>query len=221
MGVQSTVRQVSELRGWPSFPTELPDFDTTSVPERPQELFVGWLGDAGEAGLAPHAMTLSTVDEHGMPDARVVILKDVDAQGWYFAGSAGSPKGGQLAAFPGAALTFFWPHRGRQVRVRGAVRPLGAEASTADFRERPPASRVESLIGNQSRVLAAEQDLAEAAHRAEQRLEADPGLVPDSWTRYRLEPATVEFWQARHDRRHVRLRYLTEDGGWRRVRLWP
>ncbi|WP_199430659.1 pyridoxine/pyridoxamine 5'-phosphate oxidase [Qaidamihabitans albus] len=211
---------MNSLRGWPSFPGELPRFDPAAAPRQPHELFLEWLHDAGEQGLAPHAMTLSTVDESGFPDARVLILKAVDAAGWYFASSAHSPKGVELARVARAALTFFWPHRGRQVRVRGAVTPLGAEASAADFRERPPASKVEAFIGGQSAVLADERELEDAARRAEQRLAADPALVPDGWTRYRLAADSVEFWQAAHDRRHVRLRYSRTDR-WRTERLWP
>ncbi|PRX47774.1 pyridoxamine 5'-phosphate oxidase [Prauserella shujinwangii] len=212
---------MSALRGWPSFPAELPDFDPDHAPALPHELFAEWLHDAGAGGFAPHAMTLSTVDENGDPDARVLILKDVDSAGWYFATSALSPKARQLAGRPRAALTFFWPHRARQVRVRGAVGPLDAAASAADFRERPFASRVEAFVGGQSEVLASDNELAEDVDRAERALAADPGLVPGDWTRYRLTPEAVEFWQGRHDRRHVRLRYTARDGGWHRERLRP
>jgi pyridoxamine 5'-phosphate oxidase len=105
------------LRHWSSFPAELPSFDTNEVPSAPHELLLTWLEEAGEQVLAPHAVTLSTVDSEGAPDARVVILKDVDESGFFVASSAQSPKGRQLQANPQAALTFFWPALGRQVRV--------------------------------------------------------------------------------------------------------
>lgn len=211
------------LRGWPSFPEHLPDFDTAAAPEVPQELFLAWLTDAGEHGFAPHAATLSTVDSEGAPDARVLIIKDVDDAGWYVATSALSPKGRQLSGCPQVALTFFWPQRGRQVRIRGTAHAMPPEVSAADFLQRPPASRVEAMIGNQSEVLVDERDLWRAAEQAQRRVQDDPDFVPESWTRYLVAPRTVEFWQARHDRRHMRLRYTSKaaDEGWRRDRLWP
>lgn len=212
---------MSELRGWASFPTDLPDFDTTDIPGEPHELFLNWLYDAGEHGLAPHAVTLSTVDDQGAPDARVVILKDVDPDGFYLAFSANSPKGTQLARNPQAALTFFWPQRGRQVRLRGRVVPGTPEQSAADFWQRPPASRVETLIGHQSEILADPAELAHAAEQAEALLQSDPDLTPQGWVRYRFRAESIEFWQARQDRRHLRLRYRYEREGWHTERLWP
>jgi pyridoxamine 5'-phosphate oxidase len=212
---------MSSLRGWPSFPGELPDFDPDGVPARPHELFLAWLDEAGEHVLAPHAVTLSTVDSDGRPDARVVILKDADESGWYVASSADSPKGVQLAENPAAALTFFWPGRGRQVRVRGTAAPAAPEVSAADFRERSPASRAEAFVGHQSEVLADPADLTAAAEEAARRVAEDSGLVPASWTRYLVSPDEVEFWQARHDRKHVRLRYRRDGDAWSRDRLWP
>lgn len=212
---------MASLRGWPSFPEELPTFEPSAAPRSPQDLFLDWLTEAGEHVLAPHAVTLSTVDSDGAPDARVVILKDVDEAGWYVSSSAESPKGVQLAKDPRAALTFFWPGRGRQVRLRGPVTRASAEVSAADFRDRPPASRAEALIGHQSEVLEDVEDFSRAAEEAERRVRENPDLVADGWTRYLVEPETVEFWQARHDRRHVRLRYRRDGETWLRERLWP
>ena len=213
---------MSALRGWASFPEELPDFDPDTAPTRPHQLFLAWLNEAGEHVLAPHAVTLSTVDPEGTPDARVVILKDVDEAGFYVATSAASPKGEQLAKDPRAALTFFWPGRGRQVRVRGTAAPCAPEVSVRDFRDRPPASRAEAYIGHQSEVLHHPSDLFAAAAEAERLVAADPELAPRSWTRYVIAPSTVEFWQASHDRRHIRLRYRHEPTNtWTTERLWP
>lgn len=88
------------LRGWASFPAELPGFDPDLASDAPEDLFLTWLTEAGEHVLAPHAVTLSTVDEDGAPDARVVILKDVGPAGWAVATSAESPKGRQLTENP-------------------------------------------------------------------------------------------------------------------------
>lgn len=212
---------MSALRGWPSFPELLPEFATDQAPPTPHQLFLDWLNEAGEHVLAPHAATLSTVDSDGAPDARVVILKDVDAAGFFVATSADSPKGVQLGKEPRAALTFFWPARGRQVRVRGTASACDPEVSALDFRQRPPASRTEAFIGHQSEVLRDPADLAAAAEQAERAVTTDPNLVAPGWTRYLITPHTVEFWQARHDRRHVRLRYRRGTDTWLSELLWP
>ncbi|MEU9004038.1 pyridoxamine 5'-phosphate oxidase family protein, partial [Streptomyces sp. NPDC048551] len=117
----------------------LPDFDPEQAPADPVRLFLSWLVEAVADGVRdPHAMTLSTVDPAGDPDARVLILKGVDASGWQFSGHAFSPKGGQLAGHPRAALTFYWPQHGRQVRIRGSVMPGTSEENAADFLDRRP-----------------------------------------------------------------------------------
>lgn len=212
---------MSRLRGWPSFPDDLPTFDPADVPGRPHELFLDWLNEAGEHVLAPHAVTLSTVEPDGSPDARVLILKDVDEAGFSVATSADSPTGVQLGKDPRAALTFFWPGRGRQVRVRGTVTPCDPEVSVLDFRQRPPDSRVEAFIGHQSEVLDDPAELVAAAEEARHRVTENPDLVAPAWTRYLVTPSSVEFWQASHDRRHIRLRYRHAPDGWATERLWP
>ncbi|WP_342799921.1 pyridoxal 5'-phosphate synthase [Nocardia sp. No.11] len=209
------------LRGWASFPDDLPDFDPDSAPSTPQELFLDWLHEAGEHVLAPHAVTLSTVDAEGAPDARVVILKDVGRAGWAIATSSESPKGLQLSKTPQAALTFFWPGRGRQVRLRGPVTPAAPDVSAEDFLARPPASRVEAFIGRQSQVLDDPAQLSRAVRDAERWVAENPDVAPETWTRYLVAPVEVEFWQASHDRRHLRLRYRDTGEAWVRERLWP
>ena len=108
----------------------------------------------------------------------MLICKDVDGTGrWYFASSADSVKGRELAASPHAALSFYWPQQGRQVSIRGTVAPAGAEASAADFLARTPASRAEALAGRQSQPLADPAELDEALGRARDELASQPGDV--------------------------------------------
>uniref|UniRef100_A0AAU2JHD8 Pyridoxal 5'-phosphate synthase n=1 Tax=Streptomyces sp. NBC_00049 TaxID=2903617 RepID=A0AAU2JHD8_9ACTN len=209
------------LRGIEVFARPLPEFAPEQAPADPVRLFLSWLFEAVTDGLPdPHAMTLSTVDEAGDPDARVLLLKGVGASGWQFAGHAFSPKGAQLAVHPRAALSFYWPQHGRQVRIRGTVTPGSAERSAADFLARSASARAESLLARQSQYLTdpAERDHALAKSLA--LLEAEPSLVDSAWTLYTLAPAEVEFWQAAEDRMHTRLRYERTGDGWQRFRLW-
>lgn len=224
-------RSIRELlRGLEVFAGTLPDFDPAATPSEPVALFTAWLSEALAAGVPePHAMTLSTVDEAGAPQARVLILKNVDESGWQFAVHGASPKGRQLAARPSAALTFYWPLQGRQIRVRGAVTPESAEHSAADFLARSPGARAEALLGRQSRHLAdlEERDLAMAASL--ERVRKEPDLVADQWRLHTLVPTDVEFWQGDKGRSHTRLRYERvrsqsgpgERSRWRKHLLWP
>jgi pyridoxamine 5'-phosphate oxidase len=211
------------LRGLEVFPAELPDFDVKAVPGDPVTLFLRWLGDAvRDKIMAAHAMTLATASPAGQVTSRVLICKDVDEAGlWYFASDLDSGKGHDLAANPQAAASFFWPQHGRQIRIGGAAASAGAEASAADFRARPPASRAAALIGRQSQPLADLADLDAAFDRCAADVDAKPGLVAPNWTLYALRAETVEFWQADHQRRHIRLQYQRTGSAWRRRLLWP
>ena len=217
------------LRSQQVFPAGMPEFDPHAVPDDPVTLFLRWLEAAiRDAVPAPHAMTLATADDRGRPSSRVMICKDVDGEGrWYFASGAASGKGRDLAGNPHAALSFWWPQQGRQIRIRGAVVPAGTQASAVDFLARPPASRAEALIGRQSEPLDDLAELDRAVEEARARVGADPGLVAPDWTLYALTADEAEFWQGDLDRRHVRLRYRRagsgsgSGSGWTRQLLWP
>ena len=210
------------LRGLPVFAGDLATFDPATAPERPHELFAIWLVEAVEAGVRePHAMTLSTVGVDGIPSARVLILKNIDEQGWQFAAHADSPKGQDLARHPAAALTFYWPAHGRQVRVRGPVRPEPAVHNAADFLARPPGSRAQASIGLQSQPLPDRRTLDTAVEQAGRRISDDPQFVVPQWTLHTLDAYEVEFWQADKQRKHTRLRYTRTDTGWICEMLWP
>ncbi|MFU8849629.1 pyridoxal 5'-phosphate synthase [Micromonospora sp. SL1-18] len=215
-----TIRET--LRALPVLAHQMPSFDPTDVPGTPNALFALWFDAAATAGVdEPHAMTVSTVDADGAPDARVVILKDLDDEGWHFATTATSAKGRQIADNPRIALSFHWRELGRQVRVRGAAQPAGVEVSRRDFLARPVGSRVATLAGRQSEPLPDRSALDAEFARVQERVAADPELVAESHTVYLVRPETVEFWQADRERRHVRLRYRRTADGWERGLLWP
>jgi pyridoxamine 5'-phosphate oxidase len=126
------------LRTLPDFPSDLPGFDPDSAPQDPTELFKQWLDEALNAGeQQPHACSLATADSEGRPSSRMLILKNIDDDGWHFATARTSRKGRELDENPHAALNFYWPGLGRQVRVAGPVSELSAEASARDWAERP------------------------------------------------------------------------------------
>lgn len=216
VGVRQLLRELPVLKG------EAPPFDTSAAPDDPTELFVEWLRTAIESGVGePHAMTLSTVTEQGIPSARVLILKDLDSAGWHFAVHGESRKGRELAARPVASLTFYWPQLARQVRVSGPVVVDGRDVAEADFRARPIGSRAMALTGRQSGPMTDPSELDDALAVAALALAGSPGHVPAQWISYALQATEVEFWQGDPARRHHRLSYRLVDGAWLRERLWP
>jgi pyridoxamine 5'-phosphate oxidase len=167
-------------------------------------------------------MSLATADEHGLPDVRTVMLHGADEEhGWSFASYSGSRKGRQLAARPHAALGFYWPAQGRQIRVRGPVTIAPPEAAQADLHARSTGALAAALTGRQSEPLASLSDLTAASESAWTRAERHPETPAPTWTLYRLQPDEVEFFQGDARRRHVRLVYRREGGGWERGLLWP
>lgn len=198
------------------------DFDVDALPDEPTDLFTRWLRDAVDDGvIEPHAMTLSTIDAAGVPDGRTLILKDVDDAGWWFATNADSAKGRQLATRPVAALTFYWPSVGRQIRVRGSVITGSAEAGATDFRARGSVARAVALASRESEPLADRAACADAVAAAAALFATEPDLVAPSWSAYAVAADTVEFWQADKDRQHVRVQYRRPDIRWTHTLLWP
>ena len=188
----------------------------------PIALFETWLQEAlrREPNDA-NAMTLATVDAEGMPDARMVLLKGVDAAGFTFFTNIESAKGRELIAHPKAALVFHWKSLRRQVRVRGDVAPVTAAEADAYFASRARSSQIGAWASDQSRELP--DRLALERRIAETGLKFGLGAVPrpPHWSGFRLAPRSLEFWRDRPFRLHERLAFDRADGGWTVRRLYP
>jgi pyridoxamine 5'-phosphate oxidase len=188
----------------------------------PIALFERWLAEAlkSEPNDA-NAMTLATVDDEGMPDARMVLLKGVDAAGFSFFTNLESAKGGELAAHPKAALVFHWKSLRRQVRVRGDVSRVTDAEADAYFASRARSSQIGAWASDQSRELP--DRLALERRIAEMGLRFGLGAVPrpPHWSGFRLAPRSLEFWRDRPFRLHERLAFDRADGGWTVRRLYP
>lgn len=198
-----------------------PTFNVEAAMDSPHELFLEWFQVAIDKGiLEPHSMTLSTTDHSGYPDARVLILKDLDENGWYFASSAKSNKGKQIKNNPSVALTFYWAEIGRQVRIRGKVIDMGDDTSSEDFLNRGHVARAIALIDKQSSILEKQSDFDEALIQQLNTVRNNPTLVSSSWTLYRVVAGEVEFWQGNEERKHIRLRYVLEGDRWVKNLLW-
>lgn len=210
------------IRGIPAL-TGTPPPAPECFPEKPGELFLDWLRAAVVFGVVePHVCALSTVDGDGMPDSRFLILKDVTEGGFWFSGSAASPKGVELKENPRASLAFYWRETGQQVRIRGTVREGDDALRRRDFVERSVTARAVATASEQSEVL---EDLGAydtSVAAAEARISDDPGFVSEDWRAWCLQPESVEFWQADSGRRHQRWLYRRgSDRAWTRAVLWP
>lgn len=210
------------LRSLHALSGPFPPWDIHHLPDRPGELFLDWLQVAIKANVKePHAMTISTVDQDGYPDARVLILKNVIDEAFYFASSSESRKGRQLEDNPHVALTFYWPALGRQVRIRGTAADMGNEAGADDFRKRSAGARAVAMTGRQSQELESEEVLDSSIEAQKERIEREPDMVTPHWRLYAVNAREVEFWQGDSGRKHTRIRYELQDGQWKQHRLWP
>ncbi|HEY9536109.1 MAG TPA: pyridoxamine 5'-phosphate oxidase [Kiloniellaceae bacterium] len=191
-------------------------------PADPLDIFAAWLAEAeATEPNDPTAMALATVGEDGMPSCRMVLLKGYDAQGFVFYTNYESRKGRQLLASGKAALLFHWKSLRRQVRVEGAVAPVGAEEADAYFDSRPRQSQIGAWASQQSRPLESRFELEKrvALFAAKHAIGKVPR--PPYWSGFRLTPRLIEFWQDGAFRLHDRLVYTCAAEGWSTERLYP
>ena len=191
-------------------------------PVEPLNWFREWLDEAMDSGeLEATAMILSTVSAEGRPSARVVLLKSFDKDGFVFFTNYLSRKGKQLSGNHFAALTFFWPHTERQVRIEGIVSKTNADESDKYFYSRPLESRINAVISPQSSPISSRKRLEEEREMLLFNKGNENISRPNHWGGYRLKPDLIEFWQGRPGRLHDRIQYLLEGNVWRISRLAP
>jgi pyridoxamine 5'-phosphate oxidase len=200
---------------------DMPPLRRADLDADPIAQFVSWFAVAEREAPLAEAMTLATVDSDGVPDARMVLLKGVDAAGFRFFTNYESAKGAQLDVGAGAALVIYWRELDRQVRVRGAVERLSAAESDAYFTTRTRDSQLGAWASPQSQPVHSRAQLDDLVREAEARFADREVPRPAHWGGYLVRPRTIEFWQGRVGRLHDRFRYSRSDCGWRIERLAP
>lgn len=190
----------------------------------PVALFAEWLADARrKEPNDANAVALATADPTGLPDVRMVLLKDADASGFVFYTNLESAKGRQLDANPKAAMCFHWKSLRRQVRLRGEIEPVSAKEADAYFASRARDSRIGAWASAQSRPLESRFALEKAVAREAARFGLGDVPRPPHWSGFRLVPNSFEFWRDRPFRLHDRLVFRRESPGsaWQTERLYP
>ena len=196
-----------------------------AIPEEadPFALFGRWFDEAGacKAIQDATAMALATVDEHGAPAVRMVLLKHWDGDGFVFYTNLGSPKARQLMGNPRAALCFYWMPLEKQIRIEGAVTPVSGAEADAYFASRDRQSRIGAWASKQSQPLTRRFELERRVAHFAARFGLGEIPRPSWWSGFRVRPDRIEFWILQPYRLHDRVCYDRCDAGWQRRRLFP
>lgn len=189
----------------------------------PFEQFATWFAEARQSAIPePTAMALATVNEHGHPEVRMVLLKGHGPDGFVFYTNLGSAKARALSSHPFASLCMYWNPPGRQVRVSGPVAPVSDAEADEYFASRDRLSRIGAYASRQSQPL--ESRFALEQRVAKYTLKFGVGEVPrpDFWSGFRIIPERIELWEQRSSRLHERVEFKrAPDGSWPGTQLYP
>lgn len=201
----------------------LQKLDESDLLENPINQFQAWFSNAMDSNiLEPNAMTLST-SKDGRVKSRIVLLKEIDKEGFIFYTNYQSDKGQEIAQNKYVALNFLWKEIQRQVRIEGIASKITEERSTAYAQSRPRGSQIAAWVSNQSEAIIDRSIIEKKqAELIEQFKDQDEIPKPPHWGGYIVRPDVIEFWQGRPSRLHDRLRYrLNEKNEWTIDRLAP
>lgn len=185
--------------------------------------FTAWWNEAVASQIEEvNAMTLATASKDAVPDARIVLLKGYDENGFVFFTNYQSAKGQQIAENAQACLVFFWKELERQVKIKGSIEKVSAADSDAYFHSRPLESRIGAWSSPQSQVISSRDVIVDNVNHNTTRFNDQPVPRPAHWGGYVVKPQSIEFWQGRPSRLHDRIRYsLQADSSWLIERLAP
>lgn len=187
----------------------------------PLKLFNSWFEEAVKSGMRdPNAMNLATVSPSGRPSSRIVLLKKASEDGFVFFTNGKSRKGSEILANPFAALCFYWPELGKQVRVEGKIKEIPEKQSDEYYASRPLESRLGAWASLQSEKLSSREELIKRFTGFEAKFGFRPPRPPH-WKGYALIPSAIEFWQEGEFRLHTRTLFKRKAGKWEKTLLYP
>lgn len=199
------------------------DRDGIFAGEDPFAIARSWLQEAEAAEVNdPNAIALATVDADGLPNVRMVLLKEIESDAFVFYTNYGSAKAQEIDQGGKAAFVMHWKSLRRQVRVRGTVtREAGARAD-AYYASRSLKSRLGAWASDQSQPLSSRAALMAEVAKVTAAKGTNPPRPP-FWGGYRIRPVEIEFWADGAFRLHDRFRWRrdTEDAEWTVTRLNP
>ncbi|MBV1886228.1 MAG: pyridoxamine 5'-phosphate oxidase [Parvibaculaceae bacterium] len=198
--------------------------DEAFTTQDPFGLFDEWMQLAQKKELNDaSAMAVATVDATGMPDVRMVLLKEWGPSGFVFYTNLESAKGEELLGQPKAAYCFHWKSLRRQIRLRGTISQVSDEEADAYFQSRAKDSQIGAWASRQSRPLESRFELEKEVARYTAKYALGKVDRPPHWSGFRLEPLSIEFWRDRPFRLHDRLLFKRKqlDANWTTSRLFP
>ena len=188
----------------------------------PVTQFKAWLKQAIDAEIKdPTGMVVSTVDEHGQPSQRMVLLKQVDHDGFCFFTNYGSKKASDIGKNPLVSLHFPWHMLDRQVKICGRAEKMTKKESLDYFMSRPRESQLAAWASEQSNRIPSRQLLMQQIDVMKRKFQAGDVPLPEFWGGYRVTPSSIEFWQGGENRVHDRFRYDRDGDHWDINRLSP
>ena len=201
--------------------TQLTNGDFTEHDE-PFALFSQWLGEAEKSEPNdPNGLALSTVDESGLPNVRMVLLKGHDERGFVFYTNFESAKGREILASRKAAMLFHWKSLRRQIRIRGDVEIVSDAEADEYYASRPRLSRIGAWASSQSRPLESKYALEKAVAEVTMKYPVGEIPRPPHWSGFRVKPVEIEFWKDGAFRLHDRIKFVRDGEGWAKTRLYP
>lgn len=197
------------------------DLDIAAVKKDPFDQFEIWLNEAMKKDLAyANAFVLSTASKEAKPSSRVLLLRNVDKNGFVFYTNYHSRKSQDITENPFASIVFFWRELERQVRVEGELVKQDELGSDEYFDSRPRGSQLGAWSSPQSKVIKSREEIENKYKELEEKFK-EKVPRPEHWGGYILKPSYFEFWQGRSNRMHDRIVYRKEGRDWLIERLAP
>lgn len=188
----------------------------------PMAQFSHWFNQAKDANIPdPNAMILATVSKDGWPSQRTVLLKYYDDNGFVFFTNQKSRKAREIEENNRVNLHFVWLELERQISIQGKASMISTAESARYFITRPRDSQIAAWVSTQSKAISSRQLLLKGFADMKAKFGRGDIPLPSFWGGYRVEPATIEFWQGRKNRLHDRFLYQRQGEDWGIERLAP